>query len=215
MPTASKRKKPRMSDAELRRREAQEARRQARKRRRRAYYTIVAGTIGVLIILSFLIPELLRQSPTNRTVVPGIAVEMMEAVPIAEGVEHDPYVTTPPTSGPYYDEPAAWGIYDETLPDERVVRNLHLTGVAINHNLQDSAQIEQLKRFVQDQPSYPCYLILQPYDNIPQGTITLTAWGRMDSMDSIDEARMQRFVDYFAGNENRGLEKRSCTPEGG
>ena len=212
----SKKKKLRLTETELKRREMQEVRRQAKKRRRRIYYTIVAGTIGLLVILSFLIPELLRTSrPATQEAVPGQEVEMMEYMPIAEGSEHEPYKTTPPTSGPYYDSPAPWGIYETELPDERMVRNLYLTGVAINYNLTDAAQIAKLREFVKRQPDYPCYLILQPYARIAEGTVAITAWGRLDVMTGVDEERLQEFVNWFKGNDKRGLEKPACTPSGG
>jgi hypothetical protein len=215
MPRA-KRRRTRLTDAEYRRRQLQESRRQARKRRRRIIYAGVAGFVGLLVILGFVLPQLLQSNPNQTpTQVPGFETEMMESVPIAEGAEHDPYVTTPPTSGPYYDEPAEWGIHDEELPDERVVRNLHLTGVAINYNLVESEQVEQMKEFVKGQLDYPCYLLLQPYSKMPEGTVAMSAWGRLDTIDGIDEERMQDFISWFRGSDRGGvLEKPACSPDG-
>lgn len=214
MPRA-RRKKARLTDAEFRRRQTQEERRQARKKRRRWVYTGVAATVGILMILSFIIPELLRSTPNPEAYLPGYATEMMESRPIAVGEEHEPYVSTPPTSGPYYDDPAGWGIHDEELPDEQVLRNLYLTGVAISYNLEDSNEVERLKRFVQEQSDYPCYVILQPYSKIDPGMVAAAAWGRLDLMEGVDEQRLQEFIDAFHGNGDRGLEKPACSPEGG
>jgi len=172
--------------------------------------------VGLLVIMGFVLPQMLQSNPpSTSTQVPGFETEMMGSGPIGEGTGHDPYTTTPPTSGPYYDEPAAWGIHDEELPDERVVQNLHLTGVAINYNFADSEQIEQLKEFAKGQLDYPCYLLLQPYSNIPEGTVAMSAWGRLDPIDGIDEERMQDFISWFRGNDRSGvLEKPACSPEG-
>ena len=213
MPTA-KRKKTRLTDAEYRRRQAQEARRQARKRRRRYIYMGVAGFVALLVIMSFVIPQMLQSTPSPESL-PGYAPELMESHPIPEGEEHEPYTSTPPATGPYYDEPAEWGIYDTELPDERVLRNLQLTGVAINYNLDDQQAIDRLKAIVEGQLDYPCYLILQPYSKIDVGKVALTAWARLDVMDGVDEGRIQEFLDEFHGNENKGLEKPACTPESG
>jgi len=214
MPTA-RRKKTRLTDAEYRRRQAQEARRQARKRRRRYIYTGIAAFVAVLVIMSFVIPQMLQSTPNPEAGLPGYAPELMESPFIAEGEEHDPYTSTPPATGPHYDEPAEWGIYDTELPDERVLRNLQLTGVAINYNLDDQEEIDRLKALVGGQPDYPCYLILQPYSKIDPGKVALSAWARLDVMDGVDEGRIQQFLDALRGNENRGLEKPACSPEGG
>lgn len=213
----TKKKKTRMTETEFRRRQAQEVRRQAKKKRRRLVYTGIAGFVGLLVIMGFVIPQLLQSSPNpGRTEAPGYATETMQSGPIAEGEEHDPYVSTPPTSGFYYDEPAEWGIHDEELPDERAVRNLHLTGVAINYNLDDSEQAERLQELVKRQPEYPCYVLLQPYSKIPEGTVAVSAWGRLDVMDGVDEDRIQNFLNVFRGNSQGGLlEKPACSPEGG
>ena len=215
MPTA-KRKKTRLTDVEYRRRQAQEARRQARKKRRRYVYTGVAGFVGLLVIMSFTIPQILQSSPNPEAGLPGYAPEYMESPRIAEGAGHEPYTSTPPASGPHYDVPADWGTYDTELLDERVLRNLHQTGVAINYNLDDQQEIERLKAFVEGQPDYPCGLILQPYSKIDAGKVAVTAWTRLDVMNGVDEERIQRFLDAFRGNDRQGsLDKADCFPEGG
>lgn len=212
----TRRKKTRLTEAEYRRRQIQEARRQARKRRRRYIYTAIAGFVGLLVIMSFVIPQVLRSSPGPGANLPGRAPEYMEPRPILEGEEHEPYTSTPPTSGPYYDDPAEWGIHDSELPDERVVRNLHLTGVVISYNLDDQEEIERLKAFVKKQPDYPCYLVLRPYGKIDPGKVAIAAWGRLDEMEGVDEGRLQKFIDAFRGNDRGGLlEKPACSPEGG
>lgn len=40
------------------------------------------------------------------------------------GTEHIAYNSNPPTSGPHYIQPANWGVYETTLPDEQLVHNL-------------------------------------------------------------------------------------------
>lgn len=46
-------------------------------------------------------------------------------------LDHDPYPTDPPTSGPHFGIVTAWGFYDEQVQDEFAVHNLEHGGVVI------------------------------------------------------------------------------------
>ena len=134
----------------------------------------------------------------------------------------DGYNSVPPTSGPHWLAPAAWGIYGEPLPNERQVHNLEHGGVMIQYNTEDLGLIRQLRRFAQKQPNFPCHLIVAPYPDMPF-TIALTAWpgkpstspsgptyldGVRDTMDAYDEERLQEFVDAYRA---KGPERVPCT----
>lgn len=45
---------------------------------------------------------------------------------------------------------------------------------------------------------YPEQVILAPYPGLKQ-RIALTAWGRIDTFDDFDEARIQRFIRAYRG----------------
>ncbi len=114
---------------------------------------------------------------------------------IALGAEHAPYNSIPATSGWHYDfphAPAAWGIYDEPLPDEVLVHNLEHGGIGIHYYCPDGcdALIAQLAAIV----NRGSEVLLSPYPDLDT-TIALTAWNFIDKFNAFDEARIQTFID--------------------
>ena len=153
---------------------------------------------------------------------PGEKFPSLPATHIAGEETFDGYNSVPPTSGPHWSAPAPWGIYSQPIPNERQLHNLEHGGVMIQYNSEDQALIRQLIRFAQKQPSFPCFLIVAPYPDMPF-TIALTAWpgkpatspvdsptylsGVRDTMERYDEDRLQAFVGAY---RNRGPERVSC-----
>ena len=45
---------------------------------------------------------------------------------------------------------------------------------------------------------YDKFVILAPYPGMPS-RIALTAWGRIDRLEDLDEARVVRFIEAFRG----------------
>jgi hypothetical protein len=140
---------------------------------------------------------------------PGRAVEIQGMEHVNKGDPHAPYTTRPPTSGPHWsilgEAPVPWGIYQEPVPDEAQVHNLEHGGVMIQYNCRDCpelvTQLEGLAgRYVAANllPRYPqsAKLVVAPYYDMPS-RIALTAWGRIDTLDGYDEARITRFVDAY------------------
>jgi hypothetical protein len=118
---------------------------------------------------------------------------------IPEGQLFGAYNSTPPTSGPHWNPPAAWGAYDSPQPDERVVHNLEHGGIVISYNGLSASDLQSLKdlrsRYPRDRFG-SVKILIRPYDKIPSGTIALTAWRWMDSMPQYDEQRIRRFLAY-------------------
>ena len=105
-------------------------------------------------------------------------------------------VALPPTSGARYAIGAAWGVHEDPVADELVLRNLEQGGVAVNHNLTDEAQREELLTFFEEQQGIaPGCLILRPYPDLAPGGVVLTAWGWSDSFVGLDRSGMQAFID--------------------
>jgi hypothetical protein len=46
-------------------------------------------------------------------------------------------------------------------------------------------------------------VLLSPYPGLPH-RIAVTAWGRIDTLDTLDEARIVRFVEALRGRYNHG-----------
>jgi hypothetical protein len=107
------------------------------------------------------------------------------------------YNSAPPTSGPHYESLARWGVHTEPIPNELQVHNLEDGGVMVQYNCPDGCQdlVEQLVEVVSE---YDDGVILAPYPDM-ESRIALTAWGRMDTLESFDEGRIVRFIEAYRG----------------
>ena len=107
------------------------------------------------------------------------------------------YGTTPPTSGPHYTNLAPWGVHDEPIPNELQVHNLEDGGVMIQYNCTESCPdlVDQLASIVK---RYDEGVILAPYPDMPY-RIALTAWTRLDTLETFDEARIVTFIEAYRG----------------
>lgn len=116
--------------------------------------------------------------------------------------DHDPYVTTPPTSGPHYVISADWGIHTEPIPDEVQVRNLAGGGVLIQYQPDASDELQtQLRDFVTElrgESGTHCRLILAPYEGLST-PIAVTAWARIDTLSEFDAERIRSFISAHMG----------------
>ena len=91
------------------------------------YAIVLAAAIGV----GFWLFKSSENAEKNQ---PGQTFESQGQEHIAEGsTEHPPYSSNPPTSGPHWPQPANWGVYEGTQPDEQLVHNLEHGGVWISY----------------------------------------------------------------------------------
>ncbi len=129
----------------------------------------------------------------------GVQQELMPTlnhVPETETVE---YSTTPPTSGDHWDYWARCGFYEAGLPDERIVHNMEHGNIIVSYNLPNQADVGQLREFMDGFDLAPDWAVTRFYDKIPEGTVALTTWGVLDTMQGVDEERIERFFDAYAG----------------
>ncbi|MFQ5597729.1 MAG: DUF3105 domain-containing protein [Nitrospiria bacterium] len=124
---------------------------------------------------------------------------------------HEPYNTSPPTSGPHIHNVAKWGVYRQPLPDELQVHNLEDGGVLIQYHCESCQDLikkleklgwEYLKKAKQEKKAQGSsrygHIIVAPYLKM-DSVIALTAWGKIDTLDAYDEARIRRFVEAYIG----------------
>jgi hypothetical protein len=130
-------------------------------------------------------------------------------VPEGQSVE---YSTTPPTSGDHWEIWGRCGFYDYALPDERTVHNLEHGNIVVNYNLTSEAEVQRLRDLFNNIGEANIWGIARFYDKIPEGTVVLTAWGVMDTMQGIDEERIRNFFEAYAGN--LGPERVPCNQGG-
>ena len=187
-------------------REAQRQREKGRQLRNRLLLG-AAAVVAVAAVVFFVI-----RSVDNQ---PGRFVQIQGTAHIEKGTAHAAYNSSPPTSGPHWniggEAPAAWGIYKEPIPDEAQIHNLEHGGVAIQYNCRDCPDlVQQIEDFYNRwTPDHRLALfpqstkiIVAPYYNMPT-RIALTAWGRIDTMESWDEERAVRFIQAW---RNKGPE---------
>lgn len=150
------------------------------------------GLIAVAIIVGLV---LLVQSNTAQAGTPGERIPIQGADHIPMGASHEPYSSDPPTSGPHYVETLDAGVYDIPQPDEMLVHNLEHGHIVISYDCGRLADCDgtkqQLRRIFDAYNGWKVTIV--PRQNA-DAAIALTAWGWLDKMDELDEARIRRFI---------------------
>jgi hypothetical protein len=110
---------------------------------------------------------------------------------------HEPYNSTPPTSGPHLPYIAPWGVHTEPISNELQVHNLEDGGVLVQYSCPSGCPdlVAKLKAVVE---RYHEHVILAPYPGMSR-RIALTAWTRIDAFDDFDESRITRFIKAYRG----------------
>lgn len=121
---------------------------------------------------------------------------------IANGSEHPPYNSNPPSSGWHYVEPARGGFYRNPIPDENVIHSLEHGDIWISYRKYISEEAKSILEEFAGQ-----YVVVSPREE-NEADISLVSWGRTDSFDVeegvVDE---QRIKDFIIRYDNRGPEK--------
>lgn len=161
---------------------------------------IIATYIVVILVVLGVGYYLFQSSNKPATELPGQVFENQGQEHITQGsFEHPAYNSNPPTSGWHWPQPAAWGIYRATQPDEQLIHNLEHGGIWISYksNL-DAETIAKLQDFARRYRK----IIVEPRD-ANDSPIALVAWTRLQKLDSFDETTILRFIDahYDKGPE--------------
>jgi hypothetical protein len=113
------------------------------------------------------------------------------------GPPSEGYSTNPPTSGPHFSGWPSWGIHDEPISLPFQVHALEHGGVLVQYNCPQGCpqEVNFLSSVTQ---GYSSQVILAPYQDM-DSLIALTAWGKIELLDSFDLERIENFV-----KKNRG-----------
>jgi hypothetical protein len=183
--------------------------RREEERRRKQQRTIfrIAGIVVAAVILIGGAAFLISRAMQAETSLPG--------VPVAdEGRNHIPdtqqpqYVHHPPASGPHYDAPAEWAVYDQPLPEGRWVHNLEHGGIVILYQCPTACPelVKQLEDFYATAPQSASWkevkLVVTPYDKM-EHQLAIVAWDWIDEMDAFDRDRLLKF---YKAHLDRGPE---------
>jgi hypothetical protein len=82
------------------------------------------------------------------------------------------YNSFPPSSGPHYESPAPFGIYDEPINQTILVHNLEHGGIVIQYGNVASKDLDELRSFYQDDPNG---LVVAPNPKLGK-RFALSAW---------------------------------------
>ncbi len=110
---------------------------------------------------------------------------------------HEPYDSNPPTSGPHLPFVADWGVHKVPLPLALQVHNLKVGGVVIQYNCPKACS-DTLARLEEIVKRYPEYVLLAPYP-LMESKIAVTAWGKLETLNELDEALIVNFIEKNKG----------------
>jgi len=176
-----------------------------RRKKTNKLYLAASVIIAVLVIASFAFASFSggggsAQTGDAQQYVEGIGIqqEILSADHIADGTRAT-YNSVPPTSGNHWPTPARCGFYTDQLPDERVVHNMEHGNIVISYNLTDPAEIDSLRNALSNIGLYNVWGVARAYDAIPEGQIALSTWGVLDSFQGVNQERIARFFEAYAG----------------
>jgi hypothetical protein len=187
------------------RREAEE-RKQAkarRSRRRRNLVTFaIAGAVAALVVF------LIFSERTEEQAVDGVTAGEAGCTDIEEpeelGADHVDegtpvnYNSTPPTSGPHYQQTANVGFSEEPIRPEQLVHNMEHGQVVVWFS-PDAAQstVDSLTAYVENAG---IAMVGTPFGEVPDGkAFSITAWGALQSCDEVSEGILDRFRSRYQG----------------
>lgn len=183
----------------------------SKRRTTNKLYLVASAVIAVLVIAGFALGGIGVGSNSGSQPIPrgkyhqfqeGIGIQQLlmptgSHVPEGQTVE---YSTVPPTSGDHWSQWTECGFYPEGLPDERITHNLEHGIIVVNYNLETADEVGILRDTVEDIELYEDWGLIRFYPRISVGTVSLSAWGVLDTMSDIDHDRIDRFFNAYAGN---------------
>ena len=207
--------------------EQKQARREAEQRRaaeqKKAAFKRNALTIGVALLVTAIVVAAIvmqRKSGTGPGVSENVGVsaaqanceeieefETPEENPHVEpGAPHDPYNSSPPTSGPMFEQTAPLGFSTEALPEESLVHNQEHGAIVIWY--QPDAPAETLEAIEDLTLQEPQATVAVPYTDIEAPyQLVISAWGALQRCEQVS----QEVVDDFR-REHQGNSPEKITP---
>lgn len=114
--------------------------------------------------------------------------------------KHPAYKTDPPTSGPHYVQPAAWGTSEVEIADEQLLHNLEHGGVVISYRPDLSEeQIDELRRIAanltmrDEQTSKKGFKVILVPRAKNTSAVQLSSWRYNLKLGTVDQSKIQQF----------------------
>lgn len=182
-----------------------------RRKKTNKFYLAASVVIAVLVIGSFAVATGVGGLGGGGGIRTGSDIQFVEGVGIQQpffGSTHQSegqtieYTAFPPATGDHWPASALvrCGFYEEGLRDEIAVHHLEHSNIVVSYNLTDSAQVDQLRRVIDDIGLANAWGITRSYDKMPEGQVALAAWAVLDTFQGVDENRIERFFETYAGN---------------
>lgn len=171
-------------------------------RPRRARWAWIGGGLLAVVLV---VGGVWLATRSGGQVTPGQRFPIQGQQHIQAGQPHPAYNSDPPTSGWHYDTPLASGFHEQPAADEQVVHNLEHGHVVISYDcskLTDCASAKtQIRQLVARYRNWKVTAVPRQNADTP---LALTAWGWLDKLDSLDEARIAAFI---STRRDRGPER--------
>lgn len=123
-------------------------------------------------------------------------------------VQYPGAASVPPTGGDHNTDAQSCQVYTETIPNQRAIHALEHGAVWVTYDPKalSSKDLEKLTEKVEGNP----YRMLSPYPGLKQ-KIALQAWGEQVFVDSVDDKRVDRFLDLFTNGPQTPEKGAACT----
>jgi hypothetical protein len=117
------------------------------------------------------------------------------------------YNSFPPTSGPHFGIPAVFNIYDQPVPEIRLVHNLEHGAIVVQYGSKvPQATVQRIVAWYADSPLGMVVAPLPAVSEIQakppadyESKIFLTAWTHLATCTAFDEGAFDRFRDDYRG----------------
>ena len=179
------------------------------RRKTNYWYVIASAIIALLVIGGFSVGAVIGLLPGGSAGEAGSSNQYVGGIgeqhPIMPSRQHLPegqsvvYSTSPPTSGDHWDWWARCGFYGDGLPDERIVHNLEHGNIVVSYNLASDEEVGRLREVMDNLALAPAWAVTRFYDKIPEGTVALSAWGVLDTLQGVQNDRIESFFQAYSG----------------
>ena len=167
---------------------------------------IVAAIVLGLAGLAYLIYLNVREPPPIR----GVVTFARPSRGHDNSIQY-PASDLPPVGGTHYDQWQVCGIYDEPIATENAIHSLEHGAVWITYSPDLSANVlAELKNIARGNN----FVLMSPYPDL-KSPIVLTAWGLQLELDSVNDNRIEQFIERYQVGPQTPERGATCGPGSG
>ena len=167
---------------------------------------IVAAIVLGLAGLAYLIYLNVREPPPIR----GVVTFARPSRGHDNSIQY-PASDLPPVGGTHYDQWQVCGIYDEPIATENAIHSLEHGAVWITYSPDLSANVlAELKNIARGNN----FVLMSPYPDL-KSPIVLKAWGLQLELDSVNDNRIEQFIERYQVGPQTPERGATCGPGSG